>query len=77
MEAVKAVRNNADVTIDAIVVKSGQGLLWDIPLLTLGDGRVSVEKDSAVTIPLDTNAVEGKFGHTLLFMYFPYLPNIA
>ena len=77
MEAVKAVRNNADVTIDAIVVKSGQGLLWDIPLLTLGDGRVSVEKDSAVTIPLDTNAVKGKFGHTLLFMHFPHLPNIA
>lgn len=77
VKAAQAVRNNADVTIDVIMLKRNAGLVWDIPLLTLGDGRLNVEKDNAITIPLDTNAVESKFGHTLLLNHFPYLPNVA
>jgi hypothetical protein len=75
--AVQAVRNNSDVTIDLVMVKNNTGLLWDIPLLSLGDGRLSVEQDQPITLPLDTNAAESKFGHTLLFQSFPYLPNAA
>lgn len=75
--SVQAVRNNADITIDAILVKDNKGLLFDIPLLGLGNGRLNVEKDQAITLPLETNAAESKFGHTLLFQSFEYLPNIA
>lgn len=75
--AVQAVRNNADVTVDYIMCKNNTGLLWDIPLLSLGDGRLSVEKDAPITLPLDTNAAESKFGHTLLFQSFAYLPTVA
>lgn len=77
MEAVQAVRNNADITMDFIIVKANTGLLFDIPLLALGNGRLSVEQDQPITLPLDTSAAESKFGNTLLIQIFPYLPNSA
>ena len=76
-ESVQAVRNNADVTVDVIMVKNNQGILYDVPLLALGNGRLNVEQDQPITIPLETNAAESKFGHTLLWQFFPYLPNAA
>jgi len=75
--AVQAVRNNSDVTIDIIMLKKNLALLWDIPLLSLGDGRLAVEQDQAITLPLENNAAESKFGHTLLFQSFSYLPDVA
>ena len=77
VEAAQAVRNNADITLDIIMLKRNAGMLFDIPLLSLGDGRLNVEQDQAITIPLETNAAESKFGHTLLFQSFSYLPNSA
>lgn len=77
VEAVKAVRNNADITLDFIMVKDGRGLLFDIPLLTLGNGRLAVEQDQAITLPLDTSGAESKFGNTLLMQVFQYLPASA
>lgn len=75
--AVQAVRNNEDITLDMILVKDNKGMLFDIPLLALGDGRLNVEQDQAVTLPLETNAAESDFGYTLLFQSFPYLPDLA
>lgn len=75
--AAKAVRNNEDVTVDIIMLKRNLALLWDIPLLSLGDGRLQVEQDQAITLPLETTAAESKFNHTLLFQSFSYLPNVA
>lgn len=75
--AVQSVRNNADITLDVVMLKRNAGLLFDIPLLSLGDGRLSVEQDQAITLPLETNAAESKFRHTLLFQSFTYLPNLA
>ena len=77
IESVRAVRNNADITLDAIIVKDNQGMLFDIPLLSLGNGRLAVEQDQPIKLPLDTSAAESKFGNTLLFQYFPYLPDVA
>lgn len=77
IDAVRAVRNNADITLDFIMVKNNSGLLFDIPLLALGNGRLAVEQDQAITLPLDTSAAENKFGNTLMYQYFPYLPNSA
>ena len=75
--AVQAVRNNSDVTLDIIMAKKNKALLIDVPLLTLGDGRLSIEQDASITLPLETMAAESKFGHTLMFQSFPYLPDIA
>ncbi len=75
--AVQAVRGNSDVTIDIIMLKKNLAMLWDIPLLSLGDGRLAVEQDQAITLPLETNAAESKFGSTLLFQSFSYLPDAA
>lgn len=77
INAVRAVRENSDVTLDWIVVKDNRGIVFDIPLLSLGDGRLSVEQDQPITIPLETNAAESSFGHTLLLGSFSYLPDLA
>lgn len=75
--AVQAVRGNADVTLDFVLTKNQKGLLFDIPLLALGDGRLDVKQDQAITLPLQTNAAQSAFGWTLLFQSFEYLPVIA
>lgn len=75
--AVQAVRNNADITIDMILVKENAGMLFDLPLISLGGGRLNVEKDQSITIPLEMMGAESTFGHTLLFTRFHYLPSAA
>ena len=75
--AVQAVRNNADVALDFALVKNNAGMIWDVPLIALGEGRLSVEQDQPITLPLSMEAAEGSDGHTLLFNEFPYLPNAA
>jgi hypothetical protein len=75
--SVSAVRNNSDVTLDMIFMEANRGMLMDIPLLSLGDGRLNIEPDQSIKLPLETNAAESAFGHTLLFMTFPYLPSAA
>lgn len=75
--AVQAVRNNQDVALDLAVVKANAGMVWDIPLISLGDGRLKVEQDKPITLPLSTEAAESTFGYTLLMNEFPYLPSLA
>jgi len=77
VEATKAVGANADADMYMIAAARNKGLVYDMPLIALGGGRITVEKDSPITIPLDTNAVQSKFGNTLLAEFFPYLPNVA
>lgn len=75
--AVQAVRNNSDITIDMVMAKANKGIVWDIPLMSLGNGRLNVEQDQPITLPLEQMGAESSFGHTLLFGYFPYLPTVA
>lgn len=75
--AVQAVRNNSDVSLDFALVKNNSGMVWDIPLIALGEGRLNVEQDQPITLPLSMDAAEAEAGHTLLFNEFPYLPNAA
>ena len=80
--AVAAVRNNSDVTLDMSFVRDQQGIVLDFPLLSLGDGRLSVETDQPITLPLNTDAASGQdvdanLDHTLLITYFNYLPAAA
>jgi len=75
--AVTAVRNNANVTFDFSLVKENAGFLFDVPLLALGNGRLAVEQDQSIQLPLDVMAAESALGNTLTMMIFPYLPTLA
>jgi len=81
-ESVAAVRNNSDVTMDMHLVKENGGITVDIPLLSLGDGRLDVAQNTAIRIPLTqeaaigTGAVTG-LDHTLLVGFWDYLPDAA
>lgn len=75
VEAVRAVRNNADVGFNMIGVRDNAGWVFDIPLLALGGGRANVEKDNPIMLPLEEMAGENKWGYTMLSSWFGYLPN--
>jgi hypothetical protein len=75
--AVSAVRNNSDVALSTIFARDNAGFVFDMPLISLGGGRVSVEKDNPIEIPVETNAAEGPNGYTLLSCFMPYLPDAA
>ena len=73
--AIEAVNQNQDVTFDVIMAKNNVGWVFDIPLLALGDGRLNVEANQAIKVPLEQNAAESELGYTMLTQFFPYLPD--
>lgn len=75
--AVKAVRNNADVSFNIIAASKNAGFIFDIPLLGLGGGRVTVEKDAAIMLPLESMGAQNENGYTMLYDNFAYLPSLA
>ena len=75
--AIDAVRRNADVGMNVIAAKDNTGFVYDIPLLSLGGGRVSVEKDEPIKLPLDQTGAKNEMGFTLGATYFNYLPDQA
>lgn len=82
VSAIQAVRNNADVSLDYALVHGNtgekKGILMDVPLLALGDGRANVEQDEPITLPLTVDAgADRVFDHTLLMQFFDYLPDAA
>lgn len=77
IDAIHAVKCNWDVTFDAIYAKANAGVYMDIPLLSLGGGRLEIEQDAAIMLPLENAAAESEFGHTALIGWFDYLPDTA
>lgn len=80
--ALEALRDNADVTLDVCVVKDNAGFAFDLPLLALDDGRLNVELNQAVTIPLGLMAADGEdvndnLAHTIVMSFYDYLPDAA
>ena len=82
VSAITSVRNNSNVTMDMAMVKDNGGLVIDIPLISLGDGRLNVSSNEPITIPLnmeaaDASAIFSGFTHTLMWTWFGYLPTAA
>jgi len=82
VSAITAIRNNSNVTIDMAVAKNNAGIAMDLPLMTLGDGKLEVEQDEPVIIPLTSAAATGagidaNMDHTMLMVFFDYLPTLA
>lgn len=80
--ALEALRANSDVTLDVCVVKDNAGFSFDLPLLSLDDGRLNVELNQAVTIPLglmaaDAADVNSNLAHTIVMSFYDYLPDAA
>lgn len=75
--ATRAVRNNADVGLNMIIAKDNAGQVYDVPLMAPGGGRVEVEQDEPIMIPLETSGAENINGYTMSVSYFAYLPTIG
>lgn len=77
VEAIRAIRNNADVSFNVIAARANGGFVFDMPLLGLGGGRLAVELNNPITIPLTSDGAENESGYTLSSTWFPYLPSVA
>ena len=82
VDAVTAVRNNVDITLDIIMVKDNAGIAIDLPLITLGNGRLEVAQDEPITLPLSMEAATGAgylstMDHTAMMVFWDYLPTAA
>jgi len=78
--AVSAIRNNLAVGISFVLgnFANQNSWLFDIPYMTLGDGKKSVEKDNPIKLPLTMEAAADKtFNYTAKLVNFKYLPQIA
>lgn len=76
VEALRAVRNNADAAFNLILAAGNAGIVFDIPLLGLGGGKLTIEQNNPIRIPLTSSAAQNEKGYTLLSVWFPYLPDV-
>ena len=77
VEAIEAIRRNADIGFSTILASNNAGAIFDIPLLALSGGIPNVEKDQKITIPLEKTGAQNKHGYTMMYQSFEYLPDIA
>lgn len=82
LEAVAAIRDNDDVSLDMILAQDNKGWAFDVPLCGLGDGRLKVSLNDPITLPITADAGAGgdydvNMDHSVLFCFFDYLPDAA
>lgn len=77
VSAPRRIKDDTDCSFNVIGAYSNYGFVYDMPLLTLSGGGLTVEKDAAIMLPIENSAVENAAGYTLLYQFFPYLPDAA
>lgn len=77
VSAPRSIKNDVDCSFNIIGAYSNYGFVFDMPLLTLSGGSLTIEKDAPIMLPIEKSAVEGAEGFTLLYQFFPYLPDAA
>ena len=80
--AASAIKNNSNVTLAAMLARDNHGIVFDVPLVTLGDGRPKITANEAIQLPLDIDAATAvalnpATDYTLMIMFFDYLPNLV
>lgn len=77
LTALQAARCNCTVGMDMIYARKNAGVVIDIPSLTVSTNGLTLEKGQSIKLPLDQAAFKSKFGFTLSYTAFHYLPNEA
>lgn len=82
LEAMRSIRNNADVSFMFAAWKANKGVALDIPMITLASKGLDVKQNEPVMIPIDSDASTGRkyddaMAHTALMVFYDYLPNVA
>lgn len=75
--AVAAIAANDSVCLQTILAQLNQGIIFDIPQVTLGGGANKVEKDKPIMVDLKQDASKNPQGYTFLANFFEYLPTVA
>ncbi len=76
--AIASVKSNADISFDFALCTRNAGMLLDMPLLALGNGRLQVAKDTPIKLPVSLDgAAHATLKHTLLCTHYSYLPAAA
>lgn len=75
--ALDAIRCNCTVSLDMIYARKNSGLVVDMPELSLSGDGIQVEKGSSIKLSLDQSAFKNRFGFTLSYTVFHYIPNMA
>ena len=76
--AASSIASNASVSLDFATVHANAGLLVDLPLITLGDGKPDLSPNEAITLPLNMDAAkDDTLNFTMSVHQFRYLPVLA
>lgn len=75
--AVAAIKNNSPICLQTILAQANYGMIFDIPLITLGGGSNKVVKDKPIEVDLTQDASRCPNGYTMMAVFFEYLPTIA
>lgn len=82
VEAIRTVRENADVTLDITFAQANKGITIDLPLVTLATDGADIKQDEPIHLPLTTAAASGSkldvnMNHTMMIQYWDYIPDLA
>lgn len=76
--AANSIAVNDSVSLDFAVVHDNAGMLVDIPLVTLGDGKPDLSPNEAIKLPLNMDAAkDDTLDFTMSISQFRYLPTLA
>ncbi len=77
LEAQKAIQNNKSGQLTFIFANSDGAVVLDVPEMDMSGLRLTVTSGSPVTLPITPSGYMNKFGYTVSYQRFSYLPPTA